>query len=72
MRIAVHFLRVRLDARCQHEQIDLELMTDPQALRSAYLERLQAFISKVRGACLNNRIEYALIKSSRDSIRHHD
>ena len=37
------------------EQADLELLTDPQSLRTAYLERLQAFISQIRAACLNNR-----------------
>jgi uncharacterized protein (DUF58 family) len=46
------------------ENVDLELLTDPQSLRSAYLERVQAFISKVRGLCLNNRVEYALISTA--------
>ena len=46
------------------EQVDLEVLTDPQALRSSYVERGQRFVSRVRGACLNNRIEYALISTS--------
>ncbi len=46
------------------EQTDLELLTDPQALRTAYLERLQAFISRVQGACLNNHVDYAQISTT--------
>lgn len=46
------------------EQLDLEVLTDPQSLRSGYLERLHAFISKLRGACLNQRIDYALISTA--------
>jgi hypothetical protein len=44
-----------------------ELRTDPQALRAAYLERVQAFIAQVRGACLNHDIDYALL-STADSL----
>jgi uncharacterized protein (DUF58 family) len=46
------------------EDVDIELLTDPQSLRSAYLERLNAFISRVRSACLNNGIDYALISTA--------
>jgi uncharacterized protein (DUF58 family) len=46
------------------EQVEQEILTDPQALRKAYLERVQAFISRVRGACLNHRIDYALISTA--------
>jgi len=46
------------------EEVDLELLTDPQALRSTYLERVQEFISKVRAACLNSRTDYALISTA--------
>ncbi len=49
------------------EEVDLEVLTDPQSLRSSYLEALQAFIRKVRGACLNHRIDYALV-STADSV----
>jgi uncharacterized protein (DUF58 family) len=46
------------------ENASLELRTDPQALRTAYLERVQAFIAQVRGACLNNNIDYALLSTA--------
>ncbi len=46
------------------EEIDLQVLTDPQSLRGSYLEALQAFISKLRGACLNHRIDYALISTA--------
>lgn len=46
------------------EQVDLEVMTDPQSLRRAYLDRLQDFVQRVRGSCLNQRIDYALISTS--------
>ena len=49
------------------EEVDLEILTDPQSLRSSYLQALHAFISKVRGACLNQKIDYALI-STADSV----
>lgn len=49
------------------EDVDLEVLTDPQSLRSSYLEALQAFIRRVRGACLDHRIDYALI-STADNI----
>lgn len=46
------------------EQIDLEVLTDPQSLRRTYLDALQRFISEVRSACLNHRIDYALISTA--------
>lgn len=49
------------------EGLHRELRTDPQALRQAYLERIQAFIAQVRGACLNHDIDYALL-STADSL----
>lgn len=45
------------------EDIDAEVLTDPQSLRSSYLAALERFISEVRGACLNHRIDYALIST---------
>jgi len=46
------------------EQEDLEVLTDPQSLRAAYLERLQAHMRKLRATCLNERIEYAQISTA--------
>lgn len=37
---------------------DLRLMVDPQSLRNSYLEAVNAFISTIRAACINNRIDY--------------
>lgn len=49
------------------EDVDLEVLTDPQSLRSSYLEALQTFIRRVRSACLDQRIDYSLI-STADSV----
>lgn len=46
------------------EEIDLEVLTDPQSLRGSYLEAVQAFIRKVRKACLDHKIDYALISTA--------
>lgn len=37
---------------------ELQLLTDPQALRSGYLEALNTFLADIRAACVNRRIEY--------------
>ena len=49
------------------EQINLEILTDPQSLRNSYLTALHAFISRIRSACLDQRIDYALL-STADSL----
>lgn len=46
------------------EETDLEVLTDPQSLRSAYLERVDAFVGRIRGSCLNERIDYALVSTT--------
>jgi uncharacterized protein (DUF58 family) len=46
------------------EEVDLEVLTDPQSLRRSYLEALQGFISRVRSACLDQRVDYALISTA--------
>jgi uncharacterized protein (DUF58 family) len=46
------------------EQTDLEILTDPQSLRSSYLEALQQFIRRVRSACLDHGIDYALLSTA--------
>jgi uncharacterized protein (DUF58 family) len=45
------------------EEADVEIMTDPQSLRSAYLERVGDFVSRVRSACLNSRTDYVLVST---------
>lgn len=41
-----------------------ELMTDPQTLRGAYLDALNGFLRRVRGACLNLRVDYTLLSTA--------
>ncbi|MCG8404010.1 MAG: DUF58 domain-containing protein [Phycisphaerales bacterium] len=40
------------------EAPDLQLLVDPQSLRSSYLEAMNGFISRLRNACTNSRIDY--------------
>ncbi len=46
------------------EGVDLEILTDPQSLRKSYIAAVQAFISQLRGACLNHGIDYALLSTA--------
>ena len=48
------------------EDIDQEVLTDPQSLRTSYLEALGHFNQRIRGACLNHRIDYALVSTADD------
>jgi uncharacterized protein (DUF58 family) len=49
------------------ERPDVQVLTDPQALRASYLRIVERFVSKVRSACVDHRIDYALI-STRDPL----
>ena len=49
------------------EELNLEVLTDPQSLRSSYLAALEVFLGKMRRACLDQKIDYALI-STADSL----
>ncbi len=49
------------------EAPELELLTDPQSLRRSYLEGLRRFITRIRGACVDRRIDYVLL-STRDPL----
>jgi len=40
------------------EHAEWQLTADPQSLRTAYLEALDAYISRIRTACVNRRMEY--------------
>lgn len=40
------------------EAPELSLLADPQSLRSAYLEAVNAFIARIRSECTNRRIDY--------------
>jgi len=46
------------------EAADQEVLTDPQALRRSYLNAVQGFIRKLRGVCLDQRIDYALMSTA--------
>jgi len=45
------------------EAPDIQLLTDPQSLRASYLQIVQDFIRKVRSACMDSRIDYALLST---------
>jgi len=40
------------------ETPELQVRVDPQALRSGYLEALEGFVTRLRSACTNNRMDY--------------
>lgn len=46
------------------EELNLEVLTDPQSLRQSYLANLEAFLSRVRRACLDHRVDYALFSTA--------
>ena len=46
------------------EDVDVQVLTDPQSLRNSYLASLGGFLSKIRGACLDQKIDYALISTA--------
>jgi len=46
------------------EDVNLEVLTDPQSLRGSYLAALDAFLGKIRRACLDVKIDYALISTA--------
>ena len=46
------------------EDVNLEVLTDPQSLRGSYLAALEAFLGKVRRACLDEKIDYALVSTA--------
>jgi len=46
------------------EDVDLEVLTDPQSLRRSYLEALNGFSTRVRAACLDQRRDYTLLSTA--------
>ncbi len=46
------------------EDLDQEILTDPQSLRASYLEALNAHVDQIRRACLNARIDYTLVSTA--------
>ncbi len=49
------------------EELDQQVLTDPQSLRRSYLNALEVFLGRIRRACLDHRIDYALL-STADSV----
>lgn len=43
---------------------DGELITQPARVRAAYLKELEAFVGKVRGACIRNEADYVLVNTA--------
>jgi hypothetical protein len=48
-------------------EVDLELHTEPRALRRAYLEAVDRFLGRVRRLCAGAGIDYVLM-STRDPL----
>jgi uncharacterized protein (DUF58 family) len=48
----------------QDMEDELSLLADPQAIRKAYLETLEALIDQYRQACVSHRIDYSLFDTS--------
>ncbi|HUU82479.1 MAG TPA: DUF58 domain-containing protein [Phycisphaerae bacterium] len=46
------------------EEKGIEITTDPQSLRDSYRRAVQQFIERVRGACLDRNIDYALFSTA--------
>ncbi len=46
------------------EASNVEIQTDPQALRQSYLDAIQAYISRVRASCLDHGIDYVLLSTA--------
>jgi uncharacterized protein (DUF58 family) len=46
------------------EGLNRHVLTDPQSLRASYCEAVQAFIDSLKSACLERRVDYALINTS--------
>ena len=44
-------------------EIDRQILTEPRALRKAYLESVERFLGRVRKACANNGIDYMLLST---------
>ncbi len=48
------------------EESDVEVLSDPQSLRASYLEGLEAFVTRIRSACVDAKIDYALMSTADD------
>jgi len=49
------------------ETPDQQIMVDPQSLRRGYLDALDAFLSKIKGACTDHQIDYVEL-STKDRL----
>ena len=46
------------------EDATREVLTDQQSLRESYLAALRAFIKRIQAACLDHRVDYALMSTA--------
>lgn len=46
------------------EDLDVELLTDPQSLRSSYLRAVNEFVSTVRRSCVDHQMDYVLLSTA--------
>jgi hypothetical protein len=46
------------------EAAGVELVADPQSLRSSYLAAVRGFVDTIRAACLDRRIEYCPVSTA--------
>ena len=46
------------------EEIDIKLLADPRALRSAYLEEINSYLKTLKSGCLANKIDYVLLSTA--------
>ena len=45
-------------------EIDRQVLTEPRALRKAYLEAVERFLARVRKSCADNGIDYVLLSTA--------
>jgi uncharacterized protein (DUF58 family) len=45
------------------EAPDVKVLVDPQSLRRSYLDIVQQYLTRIRSACMDNRIDYALLST---------
>lgn len=46
------------------EEVNVEILTDPQSLRNSYLAALHRFVERIQSECLNQRVDYALLSTA--------
>ncbi|MEX0886156.1 MAG: DUF58 domain-containing protein [Phycisphaeraceae bacterium] len=62
-----HELTFPYTGTCRFEGLELDgsMVTQPQRIRAAYMQELEAFLTRVRLACERSRVDYVLADTSR-------